>query len=727
MIFGLAGAALGILFGCFKKLPVCLACLGVALGLCWFHGYTQVVRTPAETLAEQTLSFTAIVTDYPKETSTGNICIEVRLHLADAPDPKVLLYSKPTDQIILPGDTIRSTARFRLADKIQGEDSSYYEAKGIYLRGNITKPIRVSHPDRIPVSAWGTYIAHTLQNSASSIFPDDVSGLMSALLTGDKSGLSDSTYTSLQRSGAAHIVAVSGLHLSFFASLLAFFFRRHSKSGAVLTILLIFLFAAVANFTPSVMRAAFMVTMTILAPLFRREEDKPTTLTFALFVLLLINPYAAQSISLQLSFAAVAGIHLVSSPLYETMTRALPTGSSLPRRIGIRVVRFLAANLSLTAGAILFTTPLTAIHFGTVSLISPLTNLLSLWAVSIVFSVGLVLALLAMMFPAFAAILAYPITLLARYVLEITRYLAAFPFASLSTQSAYLSVWLCLVYFILLIVFLLRCRRPIIPCCIAVITLCIALLLNHFSLFSSPLSITMLDVGQGQCILVTSGRYTALIDCGGSKDNAGDIAADYLQSAGISHLDLLVLTHCHDDHANGVTELFSRLEVSSVIFPYIPQDSSPYRAEIMSLARTEGSEITILDENIAVSFGDAVFTMYAPLGDGGGNEEGLFVLVSYDDFDLLVTGDANSFVETLLLKYNQLPDIEVLAIGHHGSKNSTCAQLLDELKPETCLISVGYNTYGHPAPETLKRLTDRNITIQRTDQMGHLTIQCKGE
>ena len=645
----------------------------------------------------------------------------------NAPDPKVLLYSTPSDQTILPGDTVRGTARFALTDKIQGEESSYYESKGIYLQGNVTDPVRILHPDHMPISAWGTYITRALQERASFIFPTDVSGLMSALLTGDKSGLSDSAYTSLQRSGAAHIVAVSGLHLSFFAGLLAFFFRRHSKSGAALTILLIFLFAAVANFTPSVMRAAFMVTMTLLAPLFRREEDKPTTLTFALFVLLCINPYAAQSVSLQLSFAAVAGIHLVSSPLYEAMTRSLPASGNLLHRVGIRALRALAANLSLTAGAILFTTPLTAVHFGTISLVSPLTNLLVLWAVSIVFSVGLVLTLLAMALPAFSAILTYPVTLLAKYVLAITRWLSTYSFASLSTQSIYLSIWLCLVYVIILIVFLLRLRRPIIPGCIAIITLCIALLLNYFSLFSSPFSITMLDVGQGQCILVTSGRHTALIDCGGSKGNAGDIAADYLQSAGISHLDLLVLTHCHDDHANGIPELFSRLEISSVVLPDSLRDDSPYRTKVISLTNEENSEIALLDENMAVSLGNAIVTIYAPLGDGGGNEEGLFVLVSYNDFDLLVTGDAGSFEETLLLKYNQLPDIEVLAVGHHGSKNSTCAQLLDKLTPETCLISVGYNTYGHPASETLNRLTNRNIAVLRTDQMGHLTIQYKGE
>ena len=102
-------------------------------------------------------------------------------------------------------------------------------------------------------------------------------------------------------------------------------------------------------------------------------------------------------------------------------------------------------------------------------------------------------------------------------------------------------------------------------------------------------------------------------------------------------------------------------------------------------------------------------------------------MATCDDFDILITGDANTFVESLLLKYGALPDIEVLAAGHHGSKNSTSELLLDTVKPETCLISVGYNTYGHPADEMLSRLARRGIDIYRTDRMGHVTIRYEGE
>lgn len=724
----LAAVALGVLADCLKRPAVCLACLGAAFGLLWFQCYTLVFRAPAEALGGQAAGFTATVTDWPRETSTGSFGVEVRLRLAGAPDPKILLYTTdPAGAELLPGDQISGEARFQLADTVRGESVTYYEARGIFLRANATGELAVLRPDIPPVTGWPAYIAHALKQSVSAIFPDDVSGLMTALLTGDKSLLSDGDYAVLQRSGVAHIVAVSGLHLSFFAGLLALFFRRHSKIGAALTILLVFLFAAVTGFTPSVLRAAFMVSMTLLAPLLGREEDRPTTLSAILFILLFLNPYASLSVSLQLSFGSVAGIHLVSGPLDQAMTRPLADGGPRPRELGRKLFRFFAANLSVTLGALLFTTPLLAYYFHSIALISPVTNLLTLWAVSFAFSPGLLLTMLGVALPGVSAVLTFPVTILARYVLAVTRVLGSLPFACVSTDGFYLRAWLALVYVMLLLLFLCRYRRPILPVCTGALTLCAALLLTRTALLSAPLSITMLDVGQGQCILLCSGGRTALIDCGGNDGNAGDIAANYLQTLGITRLDLLVLTHCHSDHANGVPELFARMDVSALVLPDLAEDESEYRPEILSLAQAQGTELTLLNDNRALSLGEATLTLYAPLGDGGANEEGLFALATCGEFDLLVTGDANAFVESLLVKYGDLPDIEVLAAGHHGSKNSTSAELLDAVTPETCLISVGYNTYGHPTSETLDRLAERDIDIYRTDQMGNLTIQYKGD
>ncbi len=724
---GIVLLAVGIIGCCLKWQRLGLIFLGLALGLLWLRGYTFIFRDPAQALAGQTVHFSATITDWPCETAIGGIQVEGRLHLHEAPNPKVLFYTDSSGISLQPGDIISGQAQFQLTQFVRGEQVTYYEARGLYLRASTTDTLTTNRPERLPLTAWPAHIAHAMQSSVNHIFPADTAGLINALLTGDRAGLSESDYTALEHSGLSHIVSVSGLHLTFFSGFLGLFFRRRSKLGALLTLAFVFLFCAVTGFPPSVMRAAFMITVTRLAPLVDREDDPPTTLTSALFILLMLNPYSAMSVSLQLSFASIAGIHFVSKPLHRAMTRHLPTEGSLLCRSICRVWSVISANLSVTLGALLFTTPLTALYFGTVSIISPLTNLLVLWAVSLAFTPGLVLTILGIALPGLSSVMTFPVTLLIRYILFISRTLGRLSFSSLSMNSGYICAWLVLLYLLLAAVFLSRRKRPIVPVCAGIISLCAALLLSRSSVLSYPLSITMLDVGQGQSVLLCSDGYTALVDCGGTKDNAGDIAADYLNSLGISKLDLLVLTHCHNDHANGVPELLSRVDVSNLILPDLLKDESTYRSEILSIANQCGTEVTLLSENRCLSFGDARITLYAPLGDGGSNEEGLSALVTCEDFDLLITGDANAFVESLLIKYNDLPDIEILIAGHHGSKNSTSIELLDNLKPETCLISVGYNTYGHPADETLVRLTEYNTNIYRTDLMGHLTVRCKGD
>lgn len=724
LTFGTGCALFALIFLYLDRIPHCLVCFGLAFGLLWTWAYTGLVLTPARELDGQTAPFTATVTEFSSMTSHNSVQAQVLLHLDGAVDQKVLLYTNSSHLTLSPGDKISGIAFFQLTDTIKGEPTSYYSSKGIYLKASAQSAVTVIHPTGVPFYTWGAYIAHALQESISAIFPHDVSGIMRAFLTGDRSELDDGVYLSLQRSGAAHVVAVSGLHLSFFAGLVGLLFRRRSRAGAAITVVMCFLFAATAGFTPSVMRAAFMVAVTLPADLLGRDDDKPTTLAAALFVLLLLNPYSVLSVSLQLSFGAVAGIYAVTSPMYRAMTRSLKYGGSPARRLGRRLYKAFCANLSLTLGALLLTTPLCALYFGSVSIVSPLTNLLILWAVSILFSAGLVLTLLGMVFPAAASLLSFPVTLLVRYVLGVTDTLGTLSFAALSMDSIFTAVWLIFVYVIILVMVLRRYRRPILPLCIGVLTLCAALLLTRFSL-SAPLTVTMLDVGQGQSILLTSAGRTALIDCGGSKGSAGDTAARHLHALGISRLDVLILTHCHDDHANGVNELFSQMEVSALILPEISDDPSPYRSQVLALAKEQGTEVALLSDNRSIALGDAVLTLYAPLGGGSTNEEGLFVQATCGQFDLLVTGDADSFVESLLIKYNTLPDIEVLVAGHHGSQHSTSDLLLDTVMPESCLISVGYNTYGHPSPSILTRLADRNIEVHRTDLTGHITIRVK--
>ena len=114
--------------------------------------------------------------------------------------------------------------------------------------------------------------------------------------------------------------------------------------------------------------------------------------------------------------------------------------------------------------------------------------------------------------------------------------------------------------------------------------------------------------------------------------------------------------------------------------------------------------------------------LYPPMGQGTSNEEGLFALCSVEAFDLLITGAADAFVERMLVKYQPLPDLELLMVGHHGSAGSTDPALLDRLRPELAIISVGHNSYGHPAQEVLDRLAETGAQVWRTDQSGSITV-----
>jgi len=256
-----------------------------------------------------------------------------------------------------------------------------------------------------------------------------------------------------------------------------------------------------------------------------------------------------------------------------------------------------------------------------------------------------------------------------------------------------------------------------------VLLLCAAIGLGRLEVERSDLTVTALDVGQGSSTALLSGGRAALVDCGGDGfRSAGDTAADYFAAMGRTRLDLLVLTHFDADHFNGVEQLFYRMEVDRVAVPAGEADPEN-AARLRLLAEAEGAEVVLVDETRVLELGGAALTLFPPLGGGTSNESGLFALCTCGDFDVLITGDADAFVERMLVKYQAIPDIEVLVAGHHGSRNSSCEEFLRAAAPELALISAGTNNaYGHPAPETLERLKAAGAEVHRTDREGTVTV-----
>jgi competence protein ComEC len=730
-IFCALGFAVLALAGLALRAPlrtrVFLALFGLAFGFLWNTAWNALYFTPAEALAGRTAAVRAVVLDYPAAITRGQR-VNVKILQDGRASVKASVLWFGEERALQPGDEIAFTGDFALADEIRGEKTDVYTSRGYFLSAKLLGDIEPSGR-AAPVLYFPARLKHAVCGIVSEIFPADTAPFMRALLMGDTGELREDSALSaaLGAAGVSHVVAVSGMHISFLLGLCALITKR-KKLLAAISIPVLLVFMAVLGFTPSVMRAGVMQLLLMLAPLLRRENDSLTSLSAALFLLLLQNPNAIASVSLQLSFASVLGIMLVANKMDFAIENALRDSALYARKATKAALHFIFASLSTTAGALCFTTPLMALYFGYISLVAPLSNLAILWAVSLSFCGGMLAVALGALLPALGAFAALLVSLPVRYIIYTVKLLAGAPLAALYISNAYVLIWLTYVYALIISLTALRARarKAVLPVCLGTAALCAVLLVTYIIPSPGELSITALDIGQGQSLVFCSGSATAMVDCGSSSgEKAGDVACEYLSGNGRLRVDLLILTHYDADHINGVAELLTRMDVTAVAIPDPDYGEGGWAAEeIIEACRKRKVQVIYVTEVLELPFNEGAVKIFPPLSGGEGtNERGLTILFTDGDYDILVTGDMNAETERRLIDTYELPDIEVLVAGHHGSRYSTSAELLDTVTPEAAIISCGrHNSYGHPAKDTLGRLRDRGIDVYRTDEQGTITI-----
>ncbi len=721
----LLGALVSFLLRGDERMRAAIIAAGLLVGTAWSFSYDALVYNNAYEYDGERISVTAKVTDYA-EIGDRSTKLPVKIERENGRPIKTMLYIYDDDiSEFRPGDKVEFTGKFSISYERDSDDSFNGISKG-YLLYASTSHVEIIESPGLTLEYAPRFIAHALNNKILEVFPDRTEGFAQAIVTGERDLLyDDEKLTSdMTASGILHIVSVSGMHVVFLAGFIVLMFGNRPRT-ALITIPIILLFMAVIGFTPSVTRAGIMQIFLLTAPLLKRQCDSITALAFALMLLLFINPYSATSIGLQLSFSASLGIILFAGKIYTAFYERFKKSKTHKKKFMKAAARFVIGSFATTLGALALSTPVSVCYFGFISLVSPITNLLILWAASIAFSLAIVAALIGFVFMPLGILVAYAASIFFEYIMAVCGFLSSFPLAAIYTDNEFIIYWLVYVYVMLLAFLLIRgnLRRLILPGAFSTIVLCVILLCSALSADNKNMSMTVLDVGQGQSLLLTSGSATAVIDCGSSNgDYAGDTTADYIKSLGRQRIDLLILTHFHEDHANGVDDLFAQIDVSAIAVP-LPLDSNDgLSAEVINSAEKYGAEIIYVTENISVDFAEAEIEIYAPVGSLGENERGLTVVCTSDDFDILVTGDMGSPIERILLETYRLPDIEAMIVGHHGSKYSTSVELLDKVKPETAVISVGDNIYGHPTNEVLTRLSERNIEVYRTDLHGHVTI-----
>ena len=717
LLLGLVSLALGGR----ARLAARIAAAGCAAGILWFSGYAALYLAPAEALAGRTLVLELELTGCPEEAPGGARC-EARM---DGLRGKIVFYGDRGLLSLEPGNRILTQAKCYSASTLSGEESGYYLSKGVFLRlYGSGEPLDVREGNAGSWRYLPARLSRWVRERAEALYSPRTGGLIAALLTGERDGLGPQEYMDLSEAGLMHVTAVSGLHCGFLIALLGLLVFRRQRLTAFLGYPVLLFYMFMVGCTPSVVRSCVMAGFVLLAPLAGREGDTPTALSGALLAILLANPFAAASVSLQLSFAAVAGLLLPAPKIYAGLTRLGP--KKLLGAAGT-LWRFFSATTAASLGVMLTTAPLSAVYFGTVSLAAPLSNLLVLWMAPALFACALLATVLGGAFPALAWLATGP-EWLGRYLLWAARLAAGIPGHSVYFTRPALWLWMAGTYALLALCLLVKGRRWKWGAALVLSAACLLAVKAgpRMQVRDDRLTAVAVDVGQGAAMLFHSGDRTVLVDCGSlnSPRMAGQAVAVAMEEYGWDKLHCVVLTHYHEDHAGGLPWLLARVEAEEFLLPQLSgSDQEGLQQDVLALAEAHGAAARYIETPRSAALGEGVLTVYPPVSEGGVNEMGLTVLCTAGEFDFLITGDMNASTEKKLTALYELPDVEVLLAGHHGSKGSTSQALLEAVTPEVGIISVGQNRFGHPTQEAMDRMTGAGMTLRRTDEEGNILIQ----
>jgi competence protein ComEC len=545
--------------------------------------------------------------------------------------------------------------------------------------------------------------------------------LARGFVLGEDEEIDESTKEDFRRSGLSHLLAVSGENVTLLA-LLAMpvlgLLGIPLRERLLWVLGLIAVYVPVAGAGPSIQRAGVMGGLGVLALLGGRRTSRFYALALAAVVTLAVDPSVAADIGWQLSFAAVLGILLLASPLRRAIVARLGKG---PWR------RALAEGLAVTVAATVATAPLIAFHFETLSTTTLLANILAMPAVAPAMWLGMCSAGLAQV----PGLPLEPLNglnaLLLAYVAQVASWCAAPDWAEMHVHlsgaglvASYLGI------FVLALGALYLRRRwlphPALRGLVAAATVLAILELAwpHGSGTGAPvagLRVEVIDVGQGDAILFQPAAAPAVLVDGGPP---GDDLARKLDDAGVGELGAAVITHDQSDHAGGVEELLGRFPVERLVYGRLGRRT-------LAEAATAGVEPEPVAAGRELRSGalrlqilwppQELLTAAAPGEDP--NQLALVMEAHWRDFTMLLTADAEAEAVPL-----DPGPIDVLKVAHHGSDDAGLGPLLDRIRPQLAVISVGEdNPYGHPTRGTLATLAGHGVPTLRTDQDGDVVIE----
>ena len=597
----------------------------------------------------------------------------------------------------------------------------------------------------------------TVRRTITATVSEPSAFLLQALLLGDRKTVPDRLQDHFSRSGTAHVLAISGLHVGIVAGFCFFVFRwllsrstyllltgNVLKLAAALSLLPILAYTLIAGAGLSAQRAFIMVAVYIAALLVNRANYLYNALALAAFIILAIQPAALWDVSFQLSFMAVLGIifvapHLLSlfTPQDSLMEESRPL---LWRTIRDRAVTFLVVSFS----AMLATGPLVAYHFSYISLIGLAANIFLVPLVALgVVPVGLTAVVLLPLSSTVAETLFQLAGVLAGAAASLAGFFSELPAASfLVTTPTVLEVAF-LYAFVVSILLWKFYRVSVAVFLVSLLLLVSTAIVRHYHLRPSGLQTTFLDVGQGDAAVVRFPEGTTmLIDGGGffhhNFDTGKNIVAPFLLRNGIRCIDYLVMTHPHPDHYDGLRYIAQHF-CPRVFWTNGDTVDDPFFVELQEVLAEESVPVRIMDGASApITIGGVVLRVLHPPAQSGSpsrlsmdkglNNRSLVIKLSYGNAALLFTGDIHASAERSLLTERERLFAPILKVPHHGSLTSSSPGFIEAVKPRIAICMAGYrNRFNLPHKDIVSRYEMRGCTFLRTDRDGAVMMKTDGE
>lgn len=714
-----------------KTRPLCVVCLLVILlqGVMMItKGGDSIAEIPASSIFYEGKEKTLLIKGQVyKKTKNSNFQI-LYLKNNSVEDNRLLIYDKnfteiPIGKYIL----IRGKLCFYEQARNPGgfNESLYYARQNIFGRVRCEEILEVSGDQNI-LMEWLYKLKIAWKKCLVDCMGDKNGGILAAMILGEKSEMDSEVKELYQNNGISHILAISGLHISFIGMGIYKLIRKSGMGfgvSGILAMSILTLYVLMIGFSVSAVRAYIMLFLKIGADITGRVYDMLTAAMLGAALTVIYQPLYLTDGGFYMSYGAILGIAILLPVLEHCFPCRWKWLSGCYASVAINLVLF----------------PITLWFFYVFPTYSVFLNMLVLPLTGPVLGIGMLGSILVLGVP-FAGEVCLKVC---GFILKFYEWICRVGNQLLLSRFVFGQPewWKIFLYYIVLlgIVFMVSClkkgnakRKGCRYTWLALVFVVILMAYRPIGI----LNIIMLDVGQGDGIYLKGPRGTTYFIDGGSSDASGlgkYCMEPFLESQGTGTLDYVFITHGDTDHYSGIEEMLGRQDVGVAIRNLVLPTNYRQDESLMELAKKAKEvavNVLVINEGDILKEGNMQILCLQPSksdSDLKGNAGSLVLEVKYKSFSMLFTGDVEGDGEELLLRKLKEKDYDVLKVAHHGSKYSTSEKFLKLCNPEVALISAGENnSYGHPHKELLNRLEDAGCKIYNTQKNGAIIIQTDG-